>query len=62
MLGEISWTETKILYGITYMRIFLKSQIHRNKVEKWLPGAESGENRERLVKEYKLSVYKMNKV
>lgn len=33
--------------------ILWKSEIHRNRTEKWLPGAGGGALRERLVKGYK---------
>ena len=36
--------ERQVLRGIPYMwNLFLKSRTHRNRVEKWLPGAGNGE-------------------
>lgn len=39
--------QRQLLHDITYMWNLKESQIHRNRVEIWLPGGE--ENRERLL-------------
>ena len=58
MLSEIViQKKTNILHGITYAwNLKKKSNSWKQRTEKWLPGARSGGNRERLVKGYKLSV------
>lgn len=43
------------LYDSTYMR-YLSSKIHRNKVERWLPKSQHGENGELSFNGYRVSI------
>ena len=51
ILSEVSQTERQILYGITHVECKKKkSKSYKHRVNRWLPGAWGGGNRERLVK------------